>query len=148
MARGRYCGMARKPEPAKPITWNVYKIASKVVWLGAVEASDETDAMEKGSAEFNVPALMAITVITSRRGPRGPQDRPEGIRTARWGGSDRAGCCLRADLPSWTRRPVGSLFDVEHDVVIKLGTGSRLRCDACTYGGAIALRSFISALAT
>jgi hypothetical protein len=54
--------MAKKPEPPKPIIWNVYKIASKAVWLGAVEASDEATAMDKAAAEFKVPAnrLMAI----------------------------------------------------------------------------------------
>jgi hypothetical protein len=52
----------QEAEPPKPIIWNVYKIASKAVWLGAVEATDETAAMEKAAAEFNVPAnrLMAI----------------------------------------------------------------------------------------
>jgi hypothetical protein len=54
--------MAKKPEPPKPIIWKVYKIANKLVWLGAVEAPDEADAMEKAPAEFKVPAnrLMAI----------------------------------------------------------------------------------------
>jgi hypothetical protein len=54
--------LAKKPEPPKPIIWNVYKIASKAVWLGAVEATDETAAMEKAAAEFKVPAnrLLAI----------------------------------------------------------------------------------------
>jgi hypothetical protein len=54
--------MANKPEPPKPIVWNIYKIASKAVWLGAVEAPDEAAAMEKAAAEFRVPAnrLMAI----------------------------------------------------------------------------------------
>jgi hypothetical protein len=37
-------GIAKKPEPPKPSIWNVYKIASKVVWLGAVEASDNVPA--------------------------------------------------------------------------------------------------------
>jgi hypothetical protein len=56
------CRMAKKPEPSKPINWNVYKIASKAVWLGEVEAPDEAAAMEKAAAEFKVPAnrLMAI----------------------------------------------------------------------------------------
>jgi hypothetical protein len=39
--------MAKKPELPKPISWNVYKIASKAVWLGEVEAPDEAAAMEK-----------------------------------------------------------------------------------------------------
>jgi hypothetical protein len=43
-------------------TWSVYKIASKLVWLGAVEASDEATAMEKAAAAYKVPAnrLMVI----------------------------------------------------------------------------------------
>jgi hypothetical protein len=30
--------MPKKPEPPKPISWNVYKIAAKAVQLGATEA--------------------------------------------------------------------------------------------------------------
>jgi hypothetical protein len=56
--------MAKKPvpEPPKPIRWSVYKIASKAVWLGDVEAQDEAAAMEKAAAEFKVPInrLMAL----------------------------------------------------------------------------------------
>jgi hypothetical protein len=54
--------MAKKPELPKPISWNVYKIASKAVWLGEVEAPGEAAAIEKAAAEFKVPAtkLMAI----------------------------------------------------------------------------------------
>jgi hypothetical protein len=54
--------MAKEPEPPKPISWNVYKIASKAVWLGEVEAPDEATAIEKAAAEFKVPAsrLMAV----------------------------------------------------------------------------------------
>jgi hypothetical protein len=54
--------MAKKPEPPKLIRWNVYKIASKAVWLGEVEAPDEAAAMQRAAAEFKVPAnrLMAI----------------------------------------------------------------------------------------
>jgi hypothetical protein len=56
------CRMAKKPELPKPISWNVYKIASKAVWLGEVEAPGEAAAIEKAAAEFKVPAtkLMAI----------------------------------------------------------------------------------------
>jgi hypothetical protein len=41
---------------------NVYKIASKAVWLGEVEAPDEAAAMAKAAATFKVPAkrLMAL----------------------------------------------------------------------------------------
>jgi hypothetical protein len=55
-------GMVKKPEPPKRTTWNIYKFASKAVWLGVIEAPDEATAMEKAAAEFKVSAkrLMAI----------------------------------------------------------------------------------------
>jgi hypothetical protein len=54
--------MAKKPEPPKPTTWTIYKIAAKAVRLGTVEAADEATAIEKGAAAFKVPAnrLMAV----------------------------------------------------------------------------------------
>jgi hypothetical protein len=54
--------MTKKPEPQKPIVWSIYKIAAKAVRLGDVEAPDEGTAIEKGAAEFGVPAnrLMAV----------------------------------------------------------------------------------------
>ena len=54
--------MVKKPEPTKPMRWSIYKIASRAVWLGEVEAPDEAAATEKGAAEFRVPAnrLMAL----------------------------------------------------------------------------------------
>jgi hypothetical protein len=57
-----YLSCLFEPEPPKPITWNVYKIASKAVWLGEVEAPDEATAMEKGAAAGKLPAtrLMAL----------------------------------------------------------------------------------------
>jgi hypothetical protein len=53
--------MARKPEPPKPTSWTVYKLAAKAIRLGTVEAPDEATAIERGAAEFKVPAsrLMA-----------------------------------------------------------------------------------------
>jgi hypothetical protein len=57
--------MTRKPQPPappKPAIWKVYKIASKAVWLGDVEAPDEAAAMDKAAAEFKQYAakLMAL----------------------------------------------------------------------------------------
>jgi hypothetical protein len=48
--------MAKRPEPPKPMIWNIFKIAAKVVCLGVIEAPDEAPAIEKGAAEFKVPA--------------------------------------------------------------------------------------------
>jgi hypothetical protein len=54
--------MARKSEPLKPTSWNIYKLPPKPSGLGAVEAPDEATAVEKAAAEFKMPAtkLMAI----------------------------------------------------------------------------------------
>jgi hypothetical protein len=54
--------MVKRPEPPKPTTWTIYKIAAKAVRLGTVEAADEASAIEKGAAEFGVAAkrLMAL----------------------------------------------------------------------------------------
>jgi hypothetical protein len=54
--------LAKKPEPPKPIIWNIYKIAAKAVRLGAVEAIDEGHCDREGRGAFKVPAnrLMAV----------------------------------------------------------------------------------------
>ncbi len=38
--------MAKKPEPPPLSTFDVFKIASKAVWLSTIEATDEHDAIE------------------------------------------------------------------------------------------------------
>jgi hypothetical protein len=43
---------AKKPEPPTPPSWDVYKIAEKAVWLGAIEAPDKQAAIEKAAQEF------------------------------------------------------------------------------------------------
>jgi hypothetical protein len=54
--------MAKQPEPPKPTTWTIYKIAAKAVRLGTVQAPDEATAIEKGAVAFRVPTnrLMAV----------------------------------------------------------------------------------------
>jgi hypothetical protein len=39
--------VARKPEPPKPTTWTIYKIAAKMTWVGTVEAIDEAAATQR-----------------------------------------------------------------------------------------------------
>ena len=65
-AQQQTCPMAKKPEPPQPAIWNIYKFASKAVWLGTVEAPDESAAMEQAATVFKVPAnrLMAITQVS------------------------------------------------------------------------------------
>jgi hypothetical protein len=55
---------------AQPVSWNIYKFASKAVWLGTVEAPDEATAIEKAAAEFRVPAdwLMGGEAMPCRKG--------------------------------------------------------------------------------
>jgi hypothetical protein len=54
--------MAKKPEPSKPVRWSIYKLAAKQTWVDEVGAADEAAAIEKGAAEYKVPAskLMAV----------------------------------------------------------------------------------------
>jgi hypothetical protein len=35
-----------------PATWDVYKVAKKAIWLGAIEAPDKQGAVEKAAQEF------------------------------------------------------------------------------------------------
>jgi hypothetical protein len=35
-----------------PATWDVYKVAKKAIWLGAIEAPDKQGAVEKAAKEF------------------------------------------------------------------------------------------------
>jgi hypothetical protein len=58
-------GVVKKPEPPKPITWGIYKIAAKQTWMGEVEAPDEATAIERAAAEFKVPAMKLMA--TRRR---------------------------------------------------------------------------------
>jgi hypothetical protein len=44
--------MAKKPELPEPTSWDVYKIAKKAIWLGAVEAPDKQTAVGKAPLEF------------------------------------------------------------------------------------------------
>jgi hypothetical protein len=54
--------MAKKPEPPKPIVWNMYKIAAKAERLGIVEATDRGHRDREGRRGIQCAAhkLMAI----------------------------------------------------------------------------------------
>jgi hypothetical protein len=50
-------GMAKQPpEQTKPTRWEIFKIASKSVWIGSVEAPDEASAILKAAEEFKIDA--------------------------------------------------------------------------------------------
>jgi hypothetical protein len=38
--------------PPTPASWDVYKVAKKAIWLGAIEAPDKQAAVEKAAQEF------------------------------------------------------------------------------------------------
>jgi hypothetical protein len=48
--------MPRKPEPPKPTSWYIYKVAAKVILLGTVEAPGKKAAIEAAAKEFNADA--------------------------------------------------------------------------------------------
>ena len=55
-------GMPRKPEPPKPTSWNIYKVAAKAILLGTVEAPDKKAAIEAGAKEFKTDAWRLYAV--------------------------------------------------------------------------------------
>jgi hypothetical protein len=44
--------MARKSELPEPGSWAIYKVVTRAVWLGTVEAPNEVAAIEKAAQEF------------------------------------------------------------------------------------------------
>jgi hypothetical protein len=52
--------MAKKPEPPKPTTWTVYKIAAKQIRLGTVEAADEREAIRRRPKSSRTTKLYAV----------------------------------------------------------------------------------------
>jgi hypothetical protein len=59
--------MAKKPEPPqKPTTWNVYKIASKAVWLGTVEAPDRDGEGSGGMPNSSGMSRTKTAVLTQK----------------------------------------------------------------------------------
>jgi hypothetical protein len=55
-------GMAKKPDPPKLASWDVYKIAKKAIWLGTVEAPDKHAAVQNGAQEFKAEAWRLYAV--------------------------------------------------------------------------------------
>jgi len=57
--------MPKRPSPSQPeppqTTWTIYKFASRLQWLGTVQATDKREAIEKAAKEFRLDSakLMA-----------------------------------------------------------------------------------------
>ena len=56
------CRMPREPEPPKPTSWDIYKVATKAVRLGTVEAPDKSSAIDKAAQEFKAEAWCLYAV--------------------------------------------------------------------------------------
>ena len=54
--------MAKKPEPPKLVTWDVYRTASEPKIVGSVQAADVDEAVLKAAQEFKVDAWRLIAV--------------------------------------------------------------------------------------
>ena len=54
--------MPRKPEPPKPTSWDIYKVAAKVIWLGTLEAPNKKAAIEAAAKEFKTDAWRLYAV--------------------------------------------------------------------------------------
>jgi len=57
--------MAKKPEPPKLVTWDVYRAAHKPKIVGSVQAADADEAVQKAAQEFKVHAWRLIAVQRS-----------------------------------------------------------------------------------
>jgi 1,2-phenylacetyl-CoA epoxidase PaaB subunit len=54
--------MAKKSEPPKLVTWDVYRAASKPKIVGSVQAADADEAVQKAAQEFKVDAWRLIAM--------------------------------------------------------------------------------------
>jgi hypothetical protein len=54
--------MAKKPEPPKLVTWDVYRAARKPKIVGSVQAADLDEAVQKAAQEFKVDAWRLIAM--------------------------------------------------------------------------------------
>ena len=58
--------MSKRPSPNKPrltpLSWDIYRAASKAKWIGSVEAADAHAAIEAAAEEFATDASKLIAV--------------------------------------------------------------------------------------
>ena len=58
--------MAKKPEPPKAVTWDVYRAAHKPKIVRSVQPVDADEAVQKAAREFKVDARRLIAVQRER----------------------------------------------------------------------------------
>ena len=54
--------MAKRPEPPRLMTWDVYRAAHKPKIVGSVQAANAAEAVQKAAQEFKVDAWRLIAV--------------------------------------------------------------------------------------
>jgi hypothetical protein len=54
-----------KPQPAPLSRWAIYKAAHRLIWVGEVEAADESEAIAKAAEQLG---LLPAKLIATRRG--------------------------------------------------------------------------------
>jgi hypothetical protein len=62
------CCMVKEPEAPKPITWNVFKIASKAVWLARLRQRTKPPRWTSGEVQGAGHEADGDTAITRRKG--------------------------------------------------------------------------------
>ena len=72
--------MAKKPEPPKPATWTIFKIAARQEWFGTLEAADEREAIQKAAEEFKQPMDLAGGIEVTDWNPWAPFPKDENGR--------------------------------------------------------------------
>jgi hypothetical protein len=61
--------MAKKPEPPKPVTWDVYRGAHKPKIVGNVQAVDADNAVQKAERAVQHVALRVVERWNAERSP-------------------------------------------------------------------------------
>jgi hypothetical protein len=56
------CRMARKPEPPKPTSWDIYRVANKAKLLRTIEADNAGEAIKKVAEQFKTDAWRLIAM--------------------------------------------------------------------------------------
>ena len=107
--------MAKQPpEQTKPTRWEIFKIASKSVWIGSVEAPDEASAILKAAEEFKIDARRLYVRGDDALRKSSTQARIEGRNPAIWPDDDYA--VVDTDIPVGriaivdTDTPVGRIY--------------------------------------
>jgi hypothetical protein len=102
---GAGAGMGKKPGSPKPASWDVYKIAEKVVWLGTVETPDKQAAQEFKTEVLRLQSTRSKKAGRCRSARGGPRNHcwPNLFQRQKLVSATRPAC--------WKPRSVGATAD-------------------------------------